>query len=166
MNYRRTNSYMQGLHKWLQDECIDKKKVTLDTGWSSNIITNIPFQTNSYDCGMFVATYAYHLSNDLDLNKDSFQQADMPHYRTKFLCSIIRCGIEEQTSSSSSLSLLLLNDGNVSVDNDDNISPEERKKNAFTLSCFFCTYCERILRSFEYDDNQALFELCDTVRTN
>jgi Ulp1 family protease len=46
--------------------------------WSFINVTNIPIQKNSYDCGVFLCTYAEYLARDAVFN---FSQAHMLSFR-------------------------------------------------------------------------------------
>ena len=46
----------------------------------------IPYQTNSYDCGVFICKYAEYISTDKPFD---FTQKDMIHFRKKIQLSIL-----------------------------------------------------------------------------
>lgn len=53
--------------------------------WSLEIPDNIPEQTNSFDCGVFVCQFAEFISRDSPLN---FEQKHMKYFRRKMLYEI------------------------------------------------------------------------------
>lgn len=87
-------SCMKLLKKYLKDEWKDKKysvdsslnpEFNLD-GWVEYVPTDIPRQTNGYDCGIFACKYADYISRDFDFD---FSQADIPKIRSQMLIEIL-----------------------------------------------------------------------------
>jgi Ulp1 family protease len=64
--------YVDAVFMWLQDEHRAKKGVPMDlTGWE--VIaqdSDVPFQTNGWDCGVFVTMACDFISEDLPLVYD------------------------------------------------------------------------------------------------
>jgi len=85
--------YLSALQQWLKDEAKDKKGVDLDTAdWKLlDREPDVPQQSNGYDCGVFSIMCADYLSDDLPIG--SYSQSEMPAYRVKIGCSILRGSI-------------------------------------------------------------------------
>ena len=86
--------YLSALQQWLKDEAKDKKGIVdLDTSdWKLlDREPEVPQQANGYDCGVFSIMCADYLSDDLPIN--SYSQGEMPSYRVKIGCSILRGSI-------------------------------------------------------------------------
>lgn len=63
-----------------------KKKEFLPNGWSlKNMTTQCPQQSNLWDCGVFVCTFAEYLARDEHFN---FSQKDMSKFRKKIKLEI------------------------------------------------------------------------------
>lgn len=61
----------------IENELKNSKKYDFD-GWNLEITPSIPLQTNKYDCGIFICTYAEYISRDAIIN---FTQKHMPAFR-------------------------------------------------------------------------------------
>ena len=86
--------YLLALQQWFKDEAKDKKSVEdLDTSdWKLlDREQEVPQQANGYDCGVFSIMCADFLSDDLPI--DSYSQSEMPAFRVKIGCSILRGSI-------------------------------------------------------------------------
>ena len=68
------------IEEYLIAEFREKLNSRLDTGkWKSVIMTGIPLQENSFDCGVIVCQYANFSVQELPL---TFSQTDMPSLLT------------------------------------------------------------------------------------
>lgn len=77
---------LDALERYLIDEAMDKKKITLDTrDWVKESIRDCPQQRNGSDCGVFSCMNAEHLTRNAPL---SFSQNDMPYFRQKMVLEI------------------------------------------------------------------------------
>lgn len=81
------NTCLQNLMRYLQDECLDKKKTRFDTlDWALENVQDNPQQMNGSDCGMFSCMYAEYLCRRAKIN---FSQSDMPYFRRKMAYEIL-----------------------------------------------------------------------------
>lgn len=81
-------SFFPILRQYLIDEFRDKKKDDLDIDeWEDICPSDIPHQTNGYDCGMFVCKFADYRSDGLDC---SFNQTNIQYFRKRMLVEICR----------------------------------------------------------------------------
>lgn len=77
---------LEALEKYLIDEAMDKKNISLDTsGWVLQNVTDCPRQMNGSDCGVFSCMFAEHLTRNASI---SFSQSDMPYFREKMVLEI------------------------------------------------------------------------------
>jgi len=82
--------YTSAFMKYISDEWKDKQKSDYSDidKWSiEDNHNNVPQQTNSHDCGVFVCMFAHLLSLNVDLN---FDQNHIHHFRERIEISIIR----------------------------------------------------------------------------
>ena len=66
------------LHEYLVQESLTQGSEFDPAAWHSSHQKNIPEQENSFDCGVFVCTYALHLAENASFD---FTQDDMPKFR-------------------------------------------------------------------------------------
>ena len=79
----RRPDILEHLAHWLMDESRDKRGVEIDVSqWRRVYPSNIPTQTNGFDCGLFSLMYADRLSMGLPFE---FNQRDMEDIRVKVL---------------------------------------------------------------------------------
>jgi len=79
---------LQNLRKWLVDEVKDKKGEHFDlSGWKDIWWKEIPKQTNSSDCGVFVCMYAECISRGEW--PFTFSQSDVGHFRKKMAYQLV-----------------------------------------------------------------------------
>lgn len=85
--HQPNNSHTDAILQYLVDEHLDKKGYEKNyQDFQIDFRTDIPKQTNSYDCGIFVMKYAECLVNDQLMN---FTEEMMPFYRQK-ITSLIK----------------------------------------------------------------------------
>ena len=87
----------ENLRRWLEDESLDKKGVSLDTtGWTEVVWKQgqTPQQRNSWDCGMFLIRTADWLARGAVL---SFTQEDMEHLRRLTVLEILEGSEQRRT---------------------------------------------------------------------
>ena len=87
----------ENLRRWLEDESLDKKGVSLDTtGWTEVVWKQgqTPQQRNSWDCGMFMIRTADWLARGAVL---SFTQEDMEHLRRLTVLEILEGSEQRRT---------------------------------------------------------------------
>ena len=84
---------LNNLTEWIGDAYLDMRA---DVGMCSNFSEwnhiyrkDIPTQTNEYDCGMFICSYAETIAFDII---PSFSQDDMVYFRDKLALDIINYG--------------------------------------------------------------------------
>ena len=84
--------YLNSILQWLEDEAREKKGLTLDRKeWKLiDRESGVPQQRNGVDCGVFSTVCADFLSDNLPLE---YSQAEMPDYRVKIGCAILRGNI-------------------------------------------------------------------------
>lgn len=79
---------LAALKQYLQDESLDKKKVSYDmSDWTLRSAKNIPQQMNGSDCGMFSCMFAEYVCGN---KKITFTQDDMPYFRNKMVYEILK----------------------------------------------------------------------------
>jgi len=66
---------------------LDKKGFELAGELKMEVVENIPRQTNSKDCGMFVCKYAEFLSRRAQL---TFTAKDIPYYRARMVWEMVQ----------------------------------------------------------------------------
>lgn len=77
---------LQTLLLYISNEYLHKKGQVFDSSnWSFLTVKNIPQQTNTSDCGVFLCAYAECLSAGKDFN---FSQENMAFIRKKIMCEI------------------------------------------------------------------------------
>jgi sentrin-specific protease 1 len=84
----RGKQILKDLQRYIQDESMDKKGVTLDTSSWSFVIPDsydLPQQENSHDCGVFTCKFANFVGQDLDI---TFSQEHMPYFRNRMALEI------------------------------------------------------------------------------
>lgn len=70
-------------------QCLNKNKFVLNKfTFETKKNSEIPQQTNGFDCGVFVCQFAVHLSTKLDVKHDSFSQSDIKYFREMMLHQI------------------------------------------------------------------------------
>ena len=69
---------LQVLQQYLAQESHAQGSEFDPAAWHSSHPKNIPAQMNSFDCGVFLCTYALHLAENASFN---FTQDDMPKFR-------------------------------------------------------------------------------------
>lgn len=76
--------FFEVMRRYLKEEFIDKKKTgELDlSDWTDSIPTEIPHQTNGWDCGIFACKYADYCSRGVPFD---FRQIDMPILRQRIV---------------------------------------------------------------------------------
>jgi len=73
--------FFMTMRKYLKDEHEDKELVPFNSdNWVDYYPKNMPFQTNNYDCGVFMCTVAEYRSRDAVFD---FDQKDMPKIRER-----------------------------------------------------------------------------------
>ncbi|XP_043282359.1 sentrin-specific protease 1-like [Venturia canescens] len=73
--------YLDSMLKYLVAEAKEKKrKEIIPQEWKLTIKKEIPVQENNYDCGVFVCTYAEHITADRIMK---FSQKEMANLRIK-----------------------------------------------------------------------------------
>ncbi|CAH2988992.1 unnamed protein product [Chilo suppressalis] len=83
----RNQSCLDALLQYLRDEHKDKKGQPFDdSGWTTEILKDIPQQMNGSDCGMFACTFAEFSSRNAPY---TFSQAHMPYLRRKAALEIL-----------------------------------------------------------------------------
>lgn len=79
---------LAALKQYLQDESLDKKKLSYDmSDWILQSAKNIPQQMNGSDCGMFSCMFAEYVCAN---KKITFTQDDMPYFRNKMVYEILK----------------------------------------------------------------------------
>eukprot|EP01119_Soliformovum_irregulare_P018472 TRINITY_DN5677_c0_g1_i1.p1 TRINITY_DN5677_c0_g1~~TRINITY_DN5677_c0_g1_i1.p1 ORF type:complete len:536 (+),score=127.58 TRINITY_DN5677_c0_g1_i1:67-1674(+) len=77
----------QVMRDWLKNEWKDKKKVDVDLAeWTDEQVMDLPRQTNSWDCGVFICRFANAVSAGLPFN---FTEEDMPYFRQRIALDIL-----------------------------------------------------------------------------
>lgn len=77
---------LDNLERYLMEESMDKRKVSLDTSdWKKECIRDCPQQGNGSDCGVFSCMFAEHLTRNASLK---FSQNEMPYFRQKMVLEI------------------------------------------------------------------------------
>lgn len=69
----------KNLLRWVQEEYLDKLKINLPDGWTQFNDTDVPTQSNMYDCGVFTCMFAACVS--LNLKPFDFKQNNIPLIR-------------------------------------------------------------------------------------
>lgn len=92
--------YLQCGLRWLSDEVLDKRQITLNTNdWRCfHKEPGIPQQNNDYDCGVFVIMCARALAYNQPLT--SYNQEDMPQYRLMIGRHILRESLLDSNNQS------------------------------------------------------------------
>jgi Ulp1 family protease len=67
----------------LGDEAIDKQKPFDQKDWKivPRQARDVPFQTNKFDCGMFVILCADTIAKNMPLDENSYSESELPEYR-------------------------------------------------------------------------------------
>jgi len=107
--------YMEGILQWIEGRAGGTSNFN-SAEWKLKSIDNNSRQFNGYDCAMFVLLYADFLSDDLPITSSSFIEADIPFFRQKLACDILRGSLSYelntlavQNNSSSLMSWLTQN---------------------------------------------------------
>ncbi|OQR74313.1 sentrin-specific protease 1-like [Tropilaelaps mercedesae] len=82
-------NYLLGQMHLKQNRSIGEEQIQI------KIMKNVPEQTNSYDCGVFICKYAQYVIARQTLTQSTFTQADMARFRRKMKQEIL----EQQLSS-------------------------------------------------------------------
>jgi len=76
------------LRNFVKEDYLNKNKKEFDfTGWEDYMPSDIPQQTNGYDCGVFACKYADYVAKDQPFN---FSQKHMRYFRKRIVLDIIR----------------------------------------------------------------------------
>lgn len=78
---------LHNLQKYLSDEVLDKKQVSLDTMSWEKYIPHTPQQENGSDCGVFTCKFANFVAQDKPL---TFSQKHMPYFRRRMVVEIVK----------------------------------------------------------------------------
>ncbi|XP_021363854.1 sentrin-specific protease 1-like isoform X2 [Mizuhopecten yessoensis] len=79
---------LNAIKKYLCDESKDKKKQEFNlTGWSTEIVKDIPQQMNGSDCGMFACKYAEYITRGAEI---TFTQEHMPYFRRRMVYEVLQ----------------------------------------------------------------------------
>ncbi|KAL3634582.1 hypothetical protein CASFOL_021636 [Castilleja foliolosa] len=83
---------MSVLARYYVDEVKDKtgKDINVES-WDEEFVTNLPYQENGFDCGMFMIKYVDFYSRDIGL---CFNQTHMPYFRQRTVKEILRLTAE------------------------------------------------------------------------
>ncbi|KAK4433915.1 Ubiquitin-like-specific protease ESD4 [Sesamum alatum] len=82
------NQVMNALARYYVDEVKDKSGEDIDvSSWEEEFVTNLPEQTNGFDCGMFMIKYTDFYSRDIGL---CFNQGNMPYFRRRTAKEILK----------------------------------------------------------------------------
>ena len=67
-------------------------KITKFSTWRCKEITNLPQQSNDYDCGMFICAFARSICNNISDKSINFNfsQSNMPHFRSLMFNEIMK----------------------------------------------------------------------------
>ncbi len=88
--YGHNSAILQTLRQYLIDEArtYRKQSVTMD-GWQYLYPTDIPYQDNACDCGVFTMMMADYLSEDLPIT-GAFEEREMKYFRRRVALDIYR----------------------------------------------------------------------------
>jgi sentrin-specific protease 1 len=82
-------SILKLLLYYLEQESLDKKKAPFNTSsFGMEIVKDIPKQTNSSDCGVFILKYTDYVSRNESITSITFTQEQMPFFRRKMVQEI------------------------------------------------------------------------------
>lgn len=84
--------HLRSIMQWLVDEAVDKGKPPINPEeWTLiDHPPNVPQQKNGIDCGVFTCVCSDFLADDLPL---SYSQENIPYWRNKIACDILRGNI-------------------------------------------------------------------------
>ena len=88
-NSKRLANYecLNAIEQFLKDEHLAKKNVPLDlSNFEKLNVKDIPKQTNSYDCGMFICKFAEYISRNADI---TFKENDLQFFRRRMVYEIV-----------------------------------------------------------------------------
>lgn len=109
MNGLGATNLMNGLLRWLRDECnrikYEKPQSFFDlTNWSliNKNPRHIPQQNNGIDCGLYVIMNADFLSDDVPITRDTYNFSDMLYFRNKIAVDILRKSLKYQIAINAS----------------------------------------------------------------
>jgi Ulp1 family protease len=74
--------------RYLQDEWAQQHEGASLQGWSVSLdaVSDLPMQTNNFDCGVFVCMYADYLSENLPF---TFTKRDLPFFRLRLIWTLL-----------------------------------------------------------------------------
>jgi sentrin-specific protease 1 len=82
--------YTQNILKWIEKECEIDRKPFCQSEWITLNNRNCPQQDNGTDCGLFLLMNVDVLSDSIPLHNTTYSANNMPHFRQKIACDIIR----------------------------------------------------------------------------
>lgn len=88
---KKQEIYLNAIQSWLSDESKSRNGVDINPSeWRivKSSHRNTPQQKNGVDCGIFSVMFADVISDDIDPSR--LTQSDMPHFRKKVCCDILR----------------------------------------------------------------------------
>ena len=83
---------LAGLHNYLKKEYKNFFGLDLIEPWKQITVRNIPYQTNGWDCGVFLCKYAENLARGV---KFDFSQEQMSSYRISIKKCILKNKLED-----------------------------------------------------------------------